>query len=111
MDLVTGGTGFVGTHVVRALLARGSAVRCLARPGSRRDNLAGLEVEVVEGDLTEPRSIAKATAGVSTVYHVAADYRLWTRDPRGLHRANVGGTENVLRAAADAGVSKVVYTS
>jgi dihydroflavonol-4-reductase len=111
MDLVTGGTGFVGTHVVRSLLARGRSVRCLARPGGRRDNLAGLDVEIAEGDLTDPRSIAKAMAGVSTVYHVAADYRLWARDPRELHRANVVGTENVLREAAEAGVARVVYTS
>ncbi len=111
MDLVTGGTGFVGTHVVRALLARGHAVRCLARRGSRRDNLAGLDVEVVEGDLTDPASLVRAAKGVSTLYHVAADYRLWTRHRGDLHRSNVEGTENVLRAAADASVAKIVYTS
>ena len=111
MDLVTGGTGFVGTHVVRALLARGRAVRCLARAGSRRDNLEGLDVEIVEGDLTDPASLARAAKGVSTLYHVAADYRLWTRHRGELHRSNVEGTENVLRAAADAGVGRVVYTS
>jgi dihydroflavonol-4-reductase len=111
MDLVTGGTGFVGTHVVRALLARGRAVRCLARHGSRRDNLAGLDIDIVEGDLTDPASLARATKGASTLYHVAADYRLWTRHRGDLHRSNVEGTENVLRAAADTGVAKVVYTS
>jgi dihydroflavonol-4-reductase len=111
MDLVTGGTGFVGTHVVRALLARGHDVRCLARSESRRDNLAGLDVEIVEGDLTDPVSLARATKGASTLYHVAADYRLWTRHRGDLHRSNVEGTENVLRAAADTGVAKVVYTS
>ncbi len=111
MNLVTGGTGFVGAHVVRALVARASSVRCLARVASRRDNLAGLDVEIVPGDLTDPASLSRAMAGVATVYHVAADYRLWTRDPQELYRANAGGTENVLRAAADAGVSKVVYTS
>jgi len=111
VDLVTGGTGFVGTHVVRALLARGRAVRCLARRGSRRDNLAGLDVEVVEGDLTDSASLSRAAKGASTLYHVAADYRLWTRHRGDLHRSNVEGTENVLRAAADAGVEKVVYTS
>ncbi len=111
MDLVTGGTGFVGTHVVRALVARGGKVRCLARPSSPRGNLEDLDVEVVEGDLTDPASLARAMKGVATLYHVAADYRLWTRDPQELYRANAGGTENVLRAAADAGVSKVVYTS
>ena len=111
MDLVTGGTGFVGTHVVRALLARGRSVRCLARRGGRRDNLAGLDVEVVEGDLTDSASLSRAAKGASTLYHVAADYRLWTRHRGDLHRSNVEGTENVLRAAADAGVEKVVYTS
>ncbi|HEY1250033.1 MAG TPA: hopanoid-associated sugar epimerase [Thermoanaerobaculia bacterium] len=111
MDLVTGGTGFVGTHVVRALLAQGRAVRCLARPGSRRDNLAGLPVEIAQGDLTDAASLAPAVSGVGTLYHVAADYRLWCRDPQDLYRANVGGTENVLAAAAAAGVRRVVYTS
>jgi dihydroflavonol-4-reductase len=111
VDLVTGGTGFVGTHVVRALLARGRSVRCLARRGGRRDNLAGLDVEVVEGDLTDSAPLSRAAKGASTLYHVAADYRLWTRHRGDLHRSNVEGTENVLRAAADAGVEKVVYTS
>jgi len=86
-------------------------VRCLARRGSRRDNLAGLDVEVVEGDLTDSASLSRAAKGASTLYHVAADYRLWTRHRGDLHRSNVEGTENVLRAAADAGVEKVVYTS
>ena len=111
MDLVTGGTGFVGAHVVRALIARGASVRCLVRQSSRRDNLAGLDVEIVAGDLTEARSLRSAVAGVSTLYHCAADYRLWARDPRELTRANVEGTENLLAAAAEAGVSRVVYTS
>ncbi len=111
MDLVTGGTGFVGAHVVRALLARGASVRCLVRPGSRRDNLEGLPVELAVGDLMDPASLSRAAAGVSTLYHCAADYRLWSKNPRDLHRANVEGTDNVLAAAADAGVSRVVYTS
>ena len=111
MDLVTGGSGFVGTHVVRALLSRGGAVRALVRSSSRRENLAGLDVELSEGDLTDRASLARAMRGVATVYHVAADYRLWTKDPQELYHANAGGTENVLAAAAEAGVSKVVYTS
>ncbi len=111
MDLVTGGTGFVGTHVVRALLSRGSPVRCLARPASRRENLEGLDVEIVPGDLTDPASLSRAMRGVSTLYHVAADYRLWAKDPQELYRANAGGTESILRAAAEASVSRVVYTS
>ncbi len=111
MNLVTGGTGFVGAHVVRALLQEGRAVRCLVRPRSRRDNLAGLAVELAEGDLTDPASLARAMKGVTTLYHVAADYRLWARDPQELYRANAGGTENVLSEAAKAGVSRIVYTS
>ncbi len=111
MNLVTGGTGFVGAHVVRALLARGAAVRCLVRRGGNRRNLDGLSVELVEGDLRDRPSLDKALRGVSTLYHVAADYRLWAKDPRELYRSNVDGTENVLAAAAAAGVSRVVYTS
>jgi dihydroflavonol-4-reductase len=111
MDLVTGGTGFVGSHVVRALLAKDRSVRCLVRTESRRDNLEGLPVEIVVGDLTDPASLARALSGVETLYHVAADYRLWARDPRELYRANAGGTESILAAAAAAGVAKVVYTS
>jgi dihydroflavonol-4-reductase len=111
MDLVTGGTGFVGAHVVRALLERGRGVRCLVRRESRRDNLAGLNVEIVAGDVTDRASVVAALAGVETLYHCAADYRLWARDPEEIARINVGGTDNVLGAAADKGVPKVVYTS
>lgn len=111
VDLVTGGTGFVGSHVARALLAKGRSVRCLARGESRRDNLEGIPVEIVVGDLTDPASLARALAGVHTLYHVAADYRLWAKDPQELYRANAGGTESILAAAAQAGVAKVVYTS
>jgi len=111
LNLVTGGTGFVGAHVVRALLAKGEPVRCLVRPGSRRSNLEGLAVEIVEGDLTDESSLGHALRRVSTLYHVAADYRLWTKDPDELYRANAGGTGNVLAAAAAAGVSRVVHTS
>ena len=97
--------------MVRALLARGVPVRCLVRPGSRRSNLDGLPVEIAEGDLTDGPSLERALRGVSTLYHVAADYRLWTKNPDELYRANAGGTGNVLAAAATAGVSRVVYTS
>ena len=110
-DLVTGGTGFIGAHVVRALLARGRRVRCLVRGKSRRDNLEGLDVELVVGDVTEPGTLAPALRGVATVFHCAADYRLWARDPEELRRVNVGGTQNVLEAAARAGVRRVVHTS
>jgi dihydroflavonol-4-reductase len=110
-DLVTGGTGFVGAHVVRALLSRGRSVRCLARPGSAVRNLEGLAVEIVRGDLRDPASLARASAGIDTLYHCAADYRLWSRDPRELYAANVAGTENVLRAAEEAGARRIVHTS
>ena len=109
--LVTGGTGFVGTNVVRELLAQGRAVRVLARPGSDRRAIAGLGVEIVEGDLLDPASLRRAVKGVNSVFHVAADYRLWARHPEELHRVNVGGTRAVLEAAGEAGVSRVVYTS
>ena len=111
MDLVTGGTGFLGAHVVRALLRRERSVRCLVRASSRRANLEGLDVEIVTGDVTDPASLSRAMAGVETVYHCAADYRLYTADPRSLHAANVAGTENVMRAAAEAGAKRVVHTS
>jgi len=109
--VVTGGTGFVGANVVRALLAEGRAVRVLARPGGDRRALAGLDVEICEGDLGDPASLARAVAGAHTLFHVAADYRLWARDPRELYRANVEGTRAVLQAAGEAGVARVVHTS
>ena len=110
-SLVTGGTGFVGANVVRALLADGRTVRVLARPGGDRRALAGLDVELCEGDLGDTASLARAVAGVGTLFHVAADYRLWARDPRELYRVNVEGTRAILQAAGDAGVARVVYTS
>ncbi|HKJ73594.1 MAG TPA: hopanoid-associated sugar epimerase [Alphaproteobacteria bacterium] len=109
--LVTGGTGFVGSAVVRKLLARGRDVRALARPASNRANLEGLDIEIVEGDLKDPASWPRAFEGVSDLYHVAADYRLWVRDPAEMYRTNVEGTEGFIRAAADAGVGHIVYTS
>jgi dihydroflavonol-4-reductase len=109
--LVTGGTGFVGTHVVRALLARGERVRCLVRAGSARTNLDGLDVEAHEGDLLDPGSLAAALRDVSLLYHCAADYRLYARDPAVLYRTNVDGTRALLEAAGRAGVERVVHTS
>ena len=108
---VTGGTGIVGAHVVRALLARGTRVRCLARPASRRDNLEGLDVEVVEGDLSDVDGLRRALDGSSHLFHCAADYRLWAPDPAVIYRTNVEGTDNVFAAAADCGVERIVYTS
>lgn len=110
--LVTGGTGFVGAHVVRALLARGEdRVRCLARPGGDRSNLEGCDVEIVEGDLRDQTSLRTACAGCGEVYHCAADYRLFVRRPRDIYASNVDGTRNLLAAAAEAGAERIVYTS
>jgi dihydroflavonol-4-reductase len=109
--LVTGGTGFVGANVVRALLAEGQTVRVLARPGGDRRALEGCAVEIVEGDLLDPASLERAVAGARHVYHAAADYRLWAPDPRALYRVNVDGTRELLKAAAAAGAERIVYTS
>jgi dihydroflavonol-4-reductase len=111
MDFVTGGTGFIGAHVVRALLRRGESVRCLVRASSRLDNLEGLPVEFVSGDVTDRASLSRAMAGARRVFHCAADYRLSARRPREIYAANVEGTGNVLAAAAELGAERVVYTS
>ena len=109
--LVTGATGFVGSAVARALLARGQPVRVLVRRGSDRANLTGLEVELAEGDLTDPASLARAVAGCRYLFHVAADYRIWVPDPAAMLRANVDGTTALMLAAAEAGVERIVYCS
>ena len=109
--LVTGGTGFIGANIARELVAAGATVRVLARPRGDRRALEGVRVEFVEGDLLDPVSVRRAVAGVQTVYHVAADYRLWAPDPAVIYRSNVDGTRAVLEAAGDAGVARVVHTS
>jgi dihydroflavonol-4-reductase len=109
--LITGASGFVGAAVLRRLLAQGHAARALVRPSSPRANLDGLDVEVVEGDLTDPASLIRAVRGCEALYHVAADYRLWTRNPDELYQSNVTGTRHILRAAGEAGVERIVYTS
>lgn len=111
LTLLTGATGFVGSAVARALLARGHRLRVLVRPGSDRSNLAGLDVAAAEGDLSEPESLPHAVAGCRYVVHVAADYRIWVPDPASMLRANVAGTEALMRAAMAAGVARVVYCS
>lgn len=111
MILVTGASGFVGSAVVRDLLARGRKIRVLVRPTSPRQNLDGLAVEVAVGDLMDPAGLRPALDGCEGLMHVAADYRLWTRDPEAMYRANVQGTRDLLLAAADAGVKRIVYTS
>jgi len=98
--LVTGATGFVGAAVVRRLLGEGREVRVLARPGSDRRNLAGLPLEIVEGDLLQPSSLAVAVRGCQSLFHVAADYRLWVPQPAVLYATNVKGSESLLLAAA-----------
>ena len=109
--LVTGATGFLGSHVACALAGRGDNVRVLVRPSSDLRALDGLDVERVTGDLRDSASLDRALEGVQRVFHVAADYRLWARDPREIHESNVNGTQNLLDAARRAGVEKFVYTS
>jgi dihydroflavonol-4-reductase len=109
--LVTGATGFVGSAVARHLLRNGHTVRVLARPGSDRRNLQGLDVQVAEGDLTKAASLLPACDGCDALFHVAADYRLWAPDPAELYRANVEGTRSILEAARKVGVPRIVYTS
>jgi dihydroflavonol-4-reductase len=106
--LVTGASGFIGWHVARVLLDRGYRVRALLRNGSRVD---GLDIELVTGDLRDAVSLEGAVTGCGLVFHVAADYRLWARNPGELYRSNVDGTRNLLAAARHAGVERVVYTS
>lgn len=108
---MTGGSGFVGAHLARALVERDAEVRCLVRPTSDRTNLEGLDVELFEGDLRDRRSLDRGLAGCETVFHCAADYRLYAPNPQEIYDVNVGGTENLLAAAAQAGVDRVVYTS
>ena len=109
--LVTGATGFVGSHLVRLLASQGERVRVLVRPSSDLRAIEGLPVEHVQGDLRDPASVHAALRDVKRVYHVAADYRLWARNPREIYESNVTGTRNLLEAAARARVERVVYTS
>jgi dihydroflavonol-4-reductase len=110
-SFVTGASGFVGAAVVRALLARGERVRALVRPTSDQGNLAGLPVEIVTGDITDRSSLTAAVRGCRFVFHVAADYRLWAPDARPMYAANVDGSLNVIEAAAEQGIERMVYTS
>ncbi len=109
--LVTGASGFVGSAVTRELLQAGHDVRALLRPTSDRRNLEGLGIESILGDLADPPSLTRALQGCEALFHVAADYRLWARDPRVIYRSNVEGTGNIMLAALAAGVPRVVYTS
>jgi len=109
--LITGATGFLGSAVLRRLVSEGHQVRALVRPGSDRRNLDDVAAETIEGDLTDAASLKRAVAGCSAVFHVAADYRLWTPDPDVAYRVNVDGTRALMLAALDAGVERIVYTS
>lgn len=108
---VTGATGFVGSHVARALAEQGADLRLLVRPSSRTDNITDMGAEVAMGDLCQPESLRKTMQGCDVVFHVAADYRIWVRDPDQMYKANVEGTRAVIEAAQQNGVRRVVYCS
>jgi dihydroflavonol-4-reductase len=111
LAFVTGATGFVGSHVARVLAEQGADLRLLVRVGSDTQNIDGLNAERAVGDLRDPASIERAMSGCDTVFHVAADYRLWVRDPEQMYQANVEGTRTILQAARKNGVRRVVHTS
>ncbi len=109
--LVTGATGFIGAAVTRALLSGGTDVRVLVRHNSNLKNLDGLHVEIAKGDLQDISSLRGALRGCQQLFHVAAHYALWDKDPDTFYRVNVGGTKNLLQAADDVGTERIVYTS
>ena len=111
LAFVTGATGFLGSHVARVLAEQGAELRLLVRPTSNLKNLEGLKAETARGDLRDAASLEKAMCGCDTVFHVAADYRLWVRDPAEMYRSNVAGTRAILEAARKNNVRRVVYTS
>jgi dihydroflavonol-4-reductase len=108
---ITGATGFVGSHVTRSYAEAGAQLRLLTRSTSRLDALAGLDAETVVGDLRNPAGLRSALTGCDALIHVAADYRLWVRDPKQMYAANVDGTRELLKLAREVGVERVVYTS
>ncbi len=109
--LVTGATGFVGSHVAQLLAAQGADLRLLMRASSNTGNLSDLKGERIIGDLRDLDSLKKAVQGCEFVFHVAADYRLWVRDPEQMYRSNVEGTRAIIRAAQECGVRRLIYTS
>ena len=109
--LLTGASGFIGSAVLRQLLKHGHRVRALVRKSSNTANIKGLSVEIVNGDLNDIRSLKRAMHGCDSLFHVAADYRLWALKPAEIYQTNVRGTRNIMIAAMDAGVKRVVYTS
>lgn len=110
-SLVTGANGFVGSAVVRCLLAAGHEVRAFVRPGSDRRNVMKLPIEISEGDLRDVTSLKRAATGCHNLFHVAADYRLWVPNPTIMYDVNVNGTRALILAAAEAGINRMVYTS
>ena len=108
---LTGATGFVGSHVARAYTAAGAELRLLTRGTSNLSAIEGLAAETVVGDLRHPERLRTALSGCDTLVHVAADYRLWVRNPQEMYAANVNGTRELLRMARECGVERVVYTS
>ena len=108
---ITGATGFIGGHVARQYAAQGAVLRLLTRQTSRLDSLNGIDAEMVKGDLREPEKLRSALTGCDALVHVAADYRLWVRDPEQMYAANVDGTLELLRLAREVGIQRVVYTS
>jgi len=111
LAFVTGATGFLGSHVARVLVEQGADLRLLIRQNSNTKNIADLKADLVTGDLRDPASLEKGVSGCDVVFHVAADYRLWVRDPEEMHRSNVEGTGAILAAARKNNVRRVVYTS
>ncbi len=111
LAFLTGATGFVGSHVARALAKNGADLRLLVRPNSNKKNLDDLKADLVIGDLRDPASLEKGISGCDVVFHIAADYRLWVRDPDEMFRANVEGTRAILEASRKANIRRVVYTS
>jgi dihydroflavonol-4-reductase len=109
--LVTGAAGFLGSHVTRQLVARGDTVRVLMRPSSNNRAISDLSLEYMTGDLRDAASLERAMSGIKRVFHVAADYRLWAKNPQEIYDSNVGGTKNLLAAASSAGVEQLIYTS
>src|SRR2546421_445512 len=111
LAFVTGATGFLGSHVARVLSEQGARLRLLVRPSSDLRNIADLNAERIEGDLRDIKSFERALARCDALFHVAADYRLWVRDPQQMYRSNVEGTRNLIEAARKQGVRRIVYTS
>jgi dihydroflavonol-4-reductase len=109
--LITGATGFIGNHVTRLCLERGDDVRVMVMPGEDRSPLQGMDVEFVEGNLLDPESLDRAVQGVQQLYHLAALFAIWTKDPDLHFKINVDGARSMMKAAKAAGVEKIVFTS